>query len=195
VRVYPGPTELWCPDRPRFLYVFTKDSMFRWWFRVFAENAPQDIGLIAHGSTPSPATAKLIAGVARSLGVPLVLLGDLDPGDLTASMALVSARPGSLLYGGVDDELLQLARRYLGVRRFERECLVPMSPLEREQLALLTPLCPPLTSLYGPASVRLLASGRKCELEAILGSHVSQGPYLAAVRRHLTARLPARLGL
>jgi hypothetical protein len=192
---YAGPTELWIPEQPRFLLYFTKDAMFRWWFRAFAGQVPQHIGVIAHGSTPSPSAAKLMLGVAESLGVPLVLLGDLDPGDLTAFAALASGRSGNLLYGGVDDDLLQLARRHIGPRRFERECLLGMSPLEREQLALLSPLCPPLSSLCGSAAARLLGSGLKCELEAILGPHICDGAFLAAVRRHFTSRLPARLGL
>lgn len=201
---YAGPTEMWLPERPRFLLYFTKDAMFRWWFRAFAGAVPKDIGVIAHGSTPSRPAASLVARVVKSTGAPLVLLGDLDPGDLTAFAALVSGglslgrasrAPPTVFYGGLDDTLLQLARRHLGPRRFESECLFPMTQAEREHLALLEPLCPPLSSLSGPESARLLDSGRKCELEAILGPGVCEGAYLADVRRHLVIRLPARLGL
>lgn len=201
---YRGPTELWIPERPRFLYFFTKDSMFRWWFRVFGAEVPRDIGLIAHGSTPSRETGRFILHVAESLGVPLVLLGDLDPGDLTAFAALVAGgidlrqRPSisvDVRYGGLDDALLRLARRHVGTRQFESRCLLRMTAPEREQLALIQDLCPSIISLCGRDSARILTSGLKCEAEAVFGPHVCDGAYLAAVRRDLVAGLPARLGL
>jgi len=201
---YRGPTELWIPERPRFLYYFTKDSRFRWWFRAFGGQAPSDIGIIAHGSTPTSSTARLVLQMAGSLEVPLVLLGDLDPGDLTAFAALVaggldlrarSRPPVSVLYGGLDDELLQLARRHIGPRRFESKCLLEMTVDERKQLALLRRLCPSLASLCGRDSARLLAKGLKCETEAIFAPYICDGVFLADVLRHLTVRLPASLGL
>jgi hypothetical protein len=140
----------------------------------------------------------------KSLGVPLVLIGDLDPGDLTAFAALVAGGIGmgqppsatlKVWYGGLDDALLRVARRHLGERRFESECLVPMTEDEREQLALIKALCPSLTALCGRNSAQILTSGLKCEVEAVFGPHVCDGAYLAAARRELTGGLPARLGL
>jgi hypothetical protein len=201
---YRGPTELWIPERPRFIYYFTKDAMFRWWFRVFDEDVPRDIGVVAHGSTPSSYTSKLILGMVKSAGIPLVLLGDLDPGDLTAFAALVSGginlgqRPLAqvdVLYGGLDDPMLQLVRRHVGSRRFHSKCLLAMTTGEREHLAAIKPLCPPLRSLCGREGADILESGLKCEVEAVFAPYICQGAFLADVRRHLTVRLPARLGL
>jgi len=201
---YHGPTELWIPERPRFLYYFTKDSMFRWWFRAFAGDLPRDIGVIAHGSTPSPRTSLRILRLAKSTGVPLVVLGDLDPGDLTAFAALVSGgialgRPPriqvSVLYGGIDDVLIRSIRRRVGSRRFESDCMLRMSADERDHLTRLSTVYPSLPALLGRASARYLKAGLKCEVEALFSPHVCRGVLLAEVRRHLSAHLPASLGL
>lgn len=201
---YRGPTELWIPERPRFVYYFTKDAMFRWWFRVFDEDVPRDIGVVAHGSTPSSYAARLVLGMVKSAGIPLVLLGDLDPGDLTAFAALVSGglnlgqRTRSqvcVLYGGLDDVLLRLVRRHVGARRFREKCLLGMTAGEREHLAAIKPLCPSLGSLCGQEAADILESGLKCEVEAVFAPYICQGAFLAEVRRHLAVRLPAHLGL
>jgi hypothetical protein len=96
-------------------------------------------------------------------------LGDLDPPDLLIYAWLRGAAPdANIAYLGIDDRTLQEAGLLQDDRVLE-SATQSLSPEEREALPLTAPFLPaPLEELVGPSSARVLQSGRKIELEALL---------------------------
>lgn len=93
-------------------------------------------------------------------------VGDLDPLDLTIYCGL-RAYAARFEWHGVSDVWLRAAERTNPA--FTAHASMPMSSFEREHWSALRRAFGEVEAAVGPASVRLLDSGRKLELDAFLG--------------------------
>jgi hypothetical protein len=183
-----SPAVLWMGAAPpRHLLYVTKLAIHRWLVGLLHPADP--LLLYGHGGLPSAAVCRHVAATARHFEIPVLFLGDLDPGDLTVLLALQRGGPG-LTSGEA------LAVRHLGVgdlwlRRFRRQvpsASIELSPAERDHLRLLKEIAPGLEALLGPRAMRLLDGGRKIEVEGLL-RHARPGTAAArGVRAMLLGR-------
>jgi hypothetical protein len=167
------PLQLYAPRKPpKALLLFTKPFLCKQWLEqgVF----PEDLFILVRYGLPSAAYWKEIKDVTRRTRLPLCFVGDLDPLDLTAFVALRSGDPElrrpdrralEISYCGVDDSWLTLCERNLLPRWHGARPLIRMSPLEQEHRDVIFGLAPWLLECVGPRSGALLRDGLKLELE------------------------------
>lgn len=182
-----SPAVLWMGAAPpRHLLYVTKLAIHRWLVGLLH---PEDsLLLYGHGGLPSAAVCRHVAATARHFGVPVLFLGDLDPGDLSALLSLqrgdprlTSGQPLAVRFLGIGDAWLKRFRRHVPAASID------LSPAEREHLRLLRQIAPGLEALIGPRAMRLLEEGRKIEVEGLL-RHARAG---TAAGRGLRAALLA----
>jgi hypothetical protein len=143
----------------RTILYSTKASCLSYCRNVWASEIP--VAIIARPGLPVATDLALMVG--SSPPPRRVFIGDADPPDLLSFAWFRERLP--ITWHGVSDELLN---------RFGLvECssiVIPMSPAERESLALLQEVCPDFRSLVGDYCASLFAVGAKIELDAVVCS-------------------------
>jgi hypothetical protein len=106
----------------------------------------------------------------------VLFIGDLDPVDLMVfSWLRTRLRPIPVRHLGINDPFLAL------VQPFDAESVAfALAPSELAALSVLQTILPDLAELLGPQCARILASGRKLELDAIVSLRQTASPIVLA---------------
>jgi hypothetical protein len=126
-------------------------------------------------SLASSWSARLLRDHARSLGVPILFFGDLDPQTLHAFATLRSGGcdgPGGKARAAVPVQWLGVDGRWLSWAKRQDEGLdwrlMRQNWLHQEYWAFIKRLVPDVRRLIGPAGYSLLERGMKLETDALL---------------------------
>jgi hypothetical protein len=191
-----SPIQVYVPQGPpRALLFFTKPFLYRLWMEQ-GEVPPHLFAIIRYG-IPTLAYWKLIKDTATRLRLPLCFVGDLDPLDLTAFVALRCGDPDlkaphrralPITFGGIDDRWLELCERGLLPARKGALPLIRMSEIEQEHRDVLFSLAPWLEEQIGPRCAELLRSGLKLELEGASNPDLYRQGFTRTLLKHLLKR-------
>jgi transposase-like protein len=152
---------------------------------------------------PSRWTCRAVREHAAMLRVPIAFFGDLDPQALHAFAALraggrdaVGRRPRTPIHWvGLDGRWLAFLCKELGAKEVPSAWTIPLNWLDHEYWQLVKVMLPDVRKLVGSAGFRMLESGRKLELDALV-SCVPQLLHAGLVRRlRRVAKSPPRNGI
>jgi hypothetical protein len=177
----PWPLELHAaPKKASRCFFFTKNYLLRLWLR--AELLPENTDALVSYGVPSARVCDVVREHARRVGRPMQFIGDLDPLDLAAYVALGAGgaplrrarrRSVPVEYAGIDDRWLDACERY--VRRSPvASYTIRLSMRERDQLAALQRAGLDLDSTVGPKCASLLRAGYKLEIEGATNPAIFQ---------------------
>jgi len=186
----PWPLELYpASQRATRLLLLTKPYLARVWIRTRLF-PPRTDAFVSYG-VPSRRVFDVVRGHAKRLGAIVQFVGDLDPLDLAAYVALgaggapVGKRRRAALavrYSGVDDRWLSACERnsrHLPLASFTIE----LSRGERDQLAALELAGLDLDATVGPRSAAILRAGYKLEIEGATNPAIFRPRHQADVRK------------
>jgi hypothetical protein len=181
--------------QPRHLWLFTKPFLVNRW--VEQQEFPQDVVALVHYGLPSRNQLAFVADLTRRWKLPLGVVGDLDPLDLTVFLVLRAGDPElrfrtrarrDVSWLGIDDQWLDLCRKSQRRSSPEGPAVRMTRPLEREHWQAVKGMMPEAGQVVGAACLELLEQGWKVELEGA-SNPVSYRPgFLRLLRNHLLAR-------
>jgi hypothetical protein len=173
---WPPATYHLSAPKPKRLLFFTKDFLLKQWLQ--AGPLPGGLAAVVRSGLATANYCAFLKREARTLGLPVLFIGDCDPYDLTVYLSLLrggddlakndaSAVPVHFL--GIDDRWLALCANAFsppeGGSDDFKLVMGEMSPVERRHLDALLKLAPEVERLVGPRCMQILAAGRKLELE------------------------------
>ena len=168
----PWPLEVYAaPKKALRCFFFTKNYLLRLWLRadLFPENTD---ALVSYG-VPSARVCDIVREHARHVRRPIQFIGDLDPLDLAAYVALGAGgtplrrsrrRPVPVQYAGIDDRWLDVCERHARQPPVATYT-IRLSTRERDQLDALERVGLDLEATVGPRCAAILRTGYKLEIE------------------------------
>lgn len=172
---------------PKVVLLFTKPYLLRQWLEASA--LPEDVHAVVHYGLPSKAVFKHLDRSLLPLRARLVFVGDLDPMDLSVYLEYRRRTQLAPVFGGIDDQWLQLCERWPRGDHSLRRSMIAMEPVERSHMALVRQHVPELDRLVGARAAAVLSSGYKIELEGATNPDLYEKPLAPALLHYLKKKV------
>lgn len=168
------PLSIWpARRRTRRIVFLSKTRLYDAWLErswTKPPKIPPDWTIVSRIGFPDEPQLAVLASLHKLLRVPWCFIGDLDPLDLTAFLAIralsvdfVGRRPAiPMTWVGISDVWLKLCRKWLDPGwSFP---IKEMNPLEPEHWRVLRVVAPELPAIIGPECTRLLDAGQTLDV-------------------------------